>query len=88
MVFIGSDARARIVPTYRRHAVNDAPHRLSYSRRARSLSSQSQPFRGFPSAIPTVSRVVEGRRELTLTSTDVWEALVAIREARCVIFYI
>lgn len=76
MFVIDSDSRARVLSAHNQpQSSNDARYRAY--RRWRTSNSNS-PFRGFPNI-----NFVEGpNRELTVTSTDVWEALVAIREAR------
>ena len=64
---IGLNSRARI---------------LSHSeggRVPRRVLRRQNAFRGFRAQVPPDS---SPRGELTVTSTDVWEALVAIREAR------
>lgn len=76
MFVIDSDSRARVLSAQNQPQSNSDPQYRAY-RRWRS-SNSSSPFRGFPNI-----NFVEGpNRELTVTSTDVWEALVAIREAR------
>ncbi|CAH1404235.1 unnamed protein product [Nezara viridula] len=59
-----------------------SPRILSHSEGARlprRVLRRQNAFRGFRAQVPPDS---SPRRELTVTSTDVWEALIAIREAR------
>uniref|UniRef100_A0A1B6LSV5 Uncharacterized protein n=1 Tax=Graphocephala atropunctata TaxID=36148 RepID=A0A1B6LSV5_9HEMI len=73
MFVIDSNSRARVVNA-------DMETRQRTYRRLRTLSnaSSNSPFRGFPTTEPATSR----DSNIVVTTTDVWEALVAIREAR------
>uniref|UniRef100_A0A1B6J6L9 Uncharacterized protein n=1 Tax=Homalodisca liturata TaxID=320908 RepID=A0A1B6J6L9_9HEMI len=77
MFVIDSNSRARVVNT-------DMETRQRPYRRLRTLSTlssnSSSPFRGFPAAEPAAIPVRDSN--IVVTSTDVWEALLAIREAR------
>lgn len=67
MFIIGSNSRGRMI-----HPNPETRHRPY--RRLRS--DGNTPFRGFPESVSTRNG------NIMVTSTDVWEALVAIREAR------